>query len=202
MFSKILVILIINISFFINTTAVLADTKGAGEECSQSGDSCIPGYVCVKFDDKTYLCLKRLIGAGEECDPSSSDTRCISGYSCERADSKTYLCQKEPPVVGIFGKIQPPDALKGLLANDPTGAGGISQFITNLIRLIYIAASIMLLFMLLWGAWDWMTSGGDKEKLHAAQQKILHAIIGIILFAAAFAVIRLIGDFTGFKFFT
>ncbi len=56
--------------------------------------------------------------------------------------------------------------------------------------------------MLLWGAWDWMSSEGDKEKLSSAQKKIINAFIGILLFAVAFAVIRILGAFTGFTFFT
>lgn len=100
-----------------------------------------------------------------------------------------------------FGTISPPPALEELIRRDPTGAGGIGQFLSNLIALIYIAASIMLIFMIVWGAWDWLTSGGDKEKLQAARQKIIHAIIGIVLFAAAFAIIQVLGTFTGFTFF-
>lgn len=101
----------------------------------------------------------------------------------------------------IFGKIEPPDQLKGLLQKDPTGAGGISTFLSNFVALMYAAASIMLIFMLLWGAWDWITSGGDKEKLTAARDKLIHAIIGIMLFAVAFAVIQILGQFSGFTFF-
>jgi len=43
--------------------------------------------------------------------------------------------------------------------------------------------------------------GGDKEKIASARGRIFNAIIGIILFAIAFAIIRVIGQFTGFTFF-
>lgn len=101
----------------------------------------------------------------------------------------------------VFGTIKPPDALKGLISKDSTGAGGLSAFLSNLITLFYGVAAIVLIFMLIWGAWDWLTSEGDKEKIASAQRKILNALIGIILFAVAFAVIQIIGQFTGFKFF-
>ncbi len=100
-----------------------------------------------------------------------------------------------------FGKIQPPDALKGLIAKDSTGAGGLSIILSNLITLFYSVAAIVLIFMILLGAFEWMTSGGDKEKLDSARKKILNAIIGIMLFAVTFAVIQVLGTFTGFKFF-
>jgi len=99
----------------------------------------------------------------------------------------------------IFGKIEPPEQLKGLVDKDQTGTEGISLFLSQLVALIYVAAAVMLLFMLLWGAWDWMTSGGDKEKLQAARDKLIHALIGIVLFAAAFAIIRGIEAAFGFK---
>lgn len=101
----------------------------------------------------------------------------------------------------IFGKIQPPDALKGLIQKDPTGAGGISLFLSNLVALIYSLAAIVLIFMFIAGAFEWLTSGGDKEKLESARRKLINAVIGIMLFAVAFAIIQVLGQFTGFKFF-
>lgn len=101
-----------------------------------------------------------------------------------------------------FGTISPPPAIKDFIGIDPTGAGGISKFLTNLVALIYSLATIVLIFMILWGAFDWMTSGGEKEKLESARNKIISAIIGIMLFAIAFAIIQLLGTFTGFKFFS
>lgn len=100
-----------------------------------------------------------------------------------------------------FGTIKPPKELEPFVGKDPTGTGGIGIFLSKLITLIYIVAAIVLIFMLLWGAFDWITSGGEKEKVEAARNKIIHAIVGIILFAAAFAIIAVLGQFTGFTFF-
>lgn len=101
-----------------------------------------------------------------------------------------------------FGTISPPPALKGLVEEEAKRAGGgISFFFSNLIALIYGIAIVVLIFMLLWGAWDWMTSGGEKEKLESAQRRIVNAVVGLMLFAVAFAVIQVLGQFTGFTFF-
>lgn len=102
-----------------------------------------------------------------------------------------------------FGTISPPPAIDkfGGLDLTKTGAVGISKFLSNLITLIYTLAAIVLIFMLLWGAWDWITSEGDKEKLDSARKKIINALVGIILFAVAFAIIQVFGQFTGFEFF-
>ncbi len=105
-------------------------------------------------------------------------------------------------VQDAFGKIAAPSPIQQFLGKtDPTGTEGVSKCLSNLIAIFYTMAAVTLIFMLLWGGWDWITSEGDKEKVSSAQKKILNAIIGIILFAAAFAVIQVFGQFTGFKFF-
>lgn len=111
-------------------------------------------------------------------------------------------CTKSPPDVEcIFGTISPPTAIQKLIGTDTTGTSGLNKFLSNLVILIYSLAAVVLIFMILWGAFDWMTSEGDKEKVASAQRKIINALIGILLFAVAFAVIRLVGQFTGFSFF-
>ncbi len=104
-------------------------------------------------------------------------------------------------VEDVIGKVSPPPALQGIVSKDSSGAGGISLILSNMIILFYSVAAIVLVLMILWGAFDWIISEGEKEKIKSAQVKIINAIIGIILFAVAFAVIQLLGQFTGFKFF-
>lgn len=142
---------------------------------------------------------------GDSCDPDdparrdcNNDTKGFS-YSCLPAKSPppAFLCQQD-----VFGKIKPPAPLQGFITNSKTsGAGAISQFLSNLIILIYSLAGVVLIFMLVWGAFEWLTSGGDKEHIEAARKRIINAIIGILLFALAFAIIRVLGVFTGFTFF-
>jgi hypothetical protein len=97
----------------------------------------------------------------------------------------------------IFGVIKPPLPIQDL----GFGATGIGKFLSNIIRLIYSLAGVALVFMIIWGGWDWITSEGNKEKLDSARNKIMNAIIGLLIFAAAFAVISVLGKFTGFTFF-
>lgn len=175
MIRKIFVLLVINILFLTNTPVTLA--------VRQVGQSCGPSY------------------------PSDSKCETDKGYCCKLDKQtvdpnfpKTYSCQYDP-ICATFGKIEAPDPLEGMLEGDPTGAGAISKFLSNGINLIYSLAAIVLIFMIIWGAFQWLTSGGDKEQLASAQRRIIHAIIGIIIFAAAFAIISVLGTFTGFRFF-
>lgn len=105
-------------------------------------------------------------------------------------------------IPGTFGTISPPPQLQPFIQKGGNGAGGISLFLNNLITLIYIVATIVFVFMILWSAFEWLTSGGSKEKVAGAQTRLTNAFIGILLFAAAFAILKLVGQFTGFTFFT
>lgn len=96
-----------------------------------------------------------------------------------------------------FGKIPVPSPVAAL----GEGGIGIGNFLSSLISLIFTVSGIVFIFMLLWGAFSWLISGGEKEKLAAAQQRIIHAIIGLILIAISFALIGIIGAFTGFELF-
>lgn len=101
----------------------------------------------------------------------------------------------------VFGTISPPPQLSPFIARGGQGAGGISLFLNNLIILIYVIASIIFVFMIIWGAVEWIMSGGNKESYTNAKNRIVHAIIGIVLLAISFAILSLIGSFLGFQFF-
>lgn len=172
MVKKVFLLLIVSIIFLLNGSSVYAVVVPPGFACRPTQDTCAKGAT-----GKSYSCQSTSPGA------------------------TIHLCL-EDPFGGTFGTVKPPDAIKGLIGKDKTGAAAISKFLSNFVSLIYIAATIVLVFMLLWGAWDWLTSEGDKEKLSSAQKKIVNAFIGILLFAVAFALLRVLGAFTGFSFFT
>ncbi len=51
-----------------------------------------------------------------------------------------------------------------------------------------IAALVALLYLLL-GAFAWITSGGSKENIEKAREKIQAAVIGIVLIVAVIAIV-------------
>jgi len=119
--------------------------------------------------------------------------------TCRRQPSGDYACAQVDPTkpADLFGSVVPPVSI----IKFGFGAEGIGNFFTNLITVIYAISMVVLIFMLLWGAFDWITSEGDKEKLDKARGKIINAIIGVVILAAAFAIIQVLGVFTGFSFF-
>jgi len=56
------------------------------------------------------------------------------------------------------------------------------------IRLLFIVAGLAALLYLLLGAIAWITSGGNKENVESARNKIMHAVIGLILIFVVLAV--------------
>lgn len=172
----------------------------------------IKKIIVLVFIFAAYFLSVTLVTAADipplqPCDPKRIEAgtdRCVdangipSGYSCySRIDPVTKrvvgdFCQRD-----VFGQVQAPEAIKNL----GFGSAGISKFLNNLITLIYMIASVVFVFMILWGALEWLTSGGNKDNLDNARKRITQAIIGIILFGIAFALMSLVGVFTGFTFF-
>lgn len=85
----------------------------------------------------------------------------------------------------IFGTIAPPQGV-GDLGKDPVQ--GVGKLLTTGLQIVFLVAGLMTLFYLLWGAFDWVTSNGEKEALSKAQKKMTSAVVGLILLVAAFTI--------------
>lgn len=78
------------------------------------------------------------------------------------------------------------------------GFSSLGNFITNFLTLALAVAILVVLVMLIWGAFEWITSGGDKEAVAKARNRIINALIGLAVLAIAFALARVAGQFVGF----
>ena len=65
----------------------------------------------------------------------------------------------------------------------------LADILTFLIRGFFILAGVMALLMLLMGALAWVTSGGNKENVDKAVDKITAAVLGLIIIVAVLAII-------------
>lgn len=68
----------------------------------------------------------------------------------------------------------------------------ISVVITFIIRALFVVAGLMALLYLLLGGISWVTSGGNKESVQKARDKIEAAVIGLIVVFAVLAVVVLL----------
>ncbi len=83
----------------------------------------------------------------------------------------------------------------------PPGVGfnSVSAFISSALVLVFTIGAFLVLIMLIVGAYEWITSGGDKEAVGKARGRIINALIGLLVLAVAFALVRLVGQFTGIQ---
>lgn len=73
----------------------------------------------------------------------------------------------------------------------------IGLLISSLINLALIIAGIAAFAYLIWGGVQWITSGGDKGNVEAAQKRIQAAIVGLFVVFSAWAIMLLIQSFLG-----
>jgi len=70
---------------------------------------------------------------------------------------------------------------------------------TRLLRVIMIVAVILVFVYLIWGGFQYITSGGEKGKTEAARNKIVAAIVGLIILASSYAILTIALQFIGFQ---
>ncbi len=70
----------------------------------------------------------------------------------------------------------------------------VGTFLSNILTIIFVVAALAVLFMLVWGAFSWITSGGDKDAVGGARKRIINALIGLAVLALAFFITRVVGQ--------
>lgn len=100
------------------------------------------------------------------------------------------LAANVPPIV--------PPVISGYAGRTQADTPGLfAKFVSGIIGLLLIGATIWSFFQLILGGFDWISSGGDKGKLEAAQKRITNAIIGLIFVFASWAIFLFILRFLG-----
>ena len=93
-------------------------------------------------------------------------------------------------------------AIPPLLGDNPDSVSYLGKLLPSLVSLILVVGAVIFFFSLVMGAIQWISSGGDKQKLESARGRITSAIIGLVVLLAAFAIIRIIQDFFGIEILT
>jgi hypothetical protein len=68
----------------------------------------------------------------------------------------------------------------------------ITDILTFIFRFFFIVAGLFALLYLLLGALAWISSGGNKESVDKAREKIMAAIVGLVLIFVVLAVVIVI----------
>lgn len=72
------------------------------------------------------------------------------------------------------------------------GIGSFGQIISYYVPIAFSIAGIMVVIYFLVGVFEFIISFGDKNAVAAAKDKILHAVIGLILLLIAFVIFRVL----------
>lgn len=78
-----------------------------------------------------------------------------------------------------------------------SGVGFLQRLLPALVAGGLVIGVVIFFFMLLIGAIQWITSGGDKAAAEAARGKITNAIVGLVILLSLFAIIQLLETFFG-----
>ncbi|KKU83622.1 hypothetical protein A2973_02700 [Candidatus Gottesmanbacteria bacterium RIFCSPLOWO2_01_FULL_49_10] len=87
----------------------------------------------------------------------------------------------------------------GNIALDPkAGLVGVTSTVSSIVGVMTVAAGIWFIFQFLVGGFHWITSGGDKAKLHDARERITNAFVGLIIVVGGWSILALVGQFFGY----
>lgn len=71
--------------------------------------------------------------------------------------------------------------------------GGLILFLTNIIRLLFVAAGIFAFVNLIIAGFQYMGAGGDAKQIASAWSRIWQSLLGLIIIVGSFALAALIG---------
>jgi hypothetical protein len=108
------------------------------------------------------------------------------------------LAQHYQDVGNLFG-IGP----LGLENTDASMSGLVfNRLISIVLGTMTMFAGIWFLILLVTAAYKWMNAGGDKAALEEAREKMLHAVIGLVIVIAAIFIVDLVGNILGISYIT
>jgi len=73
----------------------------------------------------------------------------------------------------------------------------LGDLVNRVLTFLLPMAGIVLLFVLIWGGYDYMMSQGNPEKIKSAQAKITTGLIGFFLLISSYLVVRVIAAIFG-----
>jgi type IV secretory pathway VirB2 component (pilin) len=93
--------------------------------------------------------------------------------------------------IALWTLVVPLAARAGL--EDPLGAGGnVAEIGNRLITGALGVTGILAIIAFIWGGIEWMTSGGNTERIGKGKKMIVWAIVGLIVIFGSYAILNLI----------
>ncbi len=73
----------------------------------------------------------------------------------------------------------------------------IGSILNLLLPTIMIVASLVFLAILLYGAFTYVTSSGEQDKVQKARKTITYSVLGLVLILFSYLIVSLVGVVTG-----
>ncbi len=140
-----------------------------------------------------------------------------SGLKLVKSGDAYYLSTTEEDGTTTYREVDPTSTISAQTAttNAATDSGGlftpvrpstgyikdIGSLINFILQIVIVLALLLVFFNLIMAGLQWITSGGDKGKIDAARQRIISAIVGILVLSAAYATAQLVAYILGFESF-
>ena len=150
--------------------------------------------------------VSKITAAGGSLTSGSSSTKTSANSSATTANSGGVALTSEDGATYLTTSIVGEDT------SDPNNpdyrylpsgfARNLTAIITGVLSLIMALVAILVFFMLVWGGVEWILSGGDKGKTEQARNKIVSALIGLLIVAASYAILYLVLRFLGYNSLT
>lgn len=160
------------------------DVSAAGCSWSATG-SCAAGQCWGRYDaTEGQRCCD--VGATS---PSTQGGTCVcaSGGAWKDAADPTKPCISSEGGGGTGSTIRNPvisDALQSVTS--------LSNYLGTFWQLAYIVAGILVLVYLIMGAIKYIISGGDEKAVTSAKTMMTNAVIGLIILAASYPIIKIV----------
>jgi hypothetical protein len=84
----------------------------------------------------------------------------------------------------------------------PAGfADNIGSYLNSVLGIVIVVCLLLVFYHFIAAGLQWITSGGDKSKTEEARNKIVNAVVGILIVSASFAVVGFVAYVLGFDSF-
>jgi outer membrane phospholipase A len=87
----------------------------------------------------------------------------------------------------VVGRINVGNVIPGVYQT----TGGFGIFISNILRLVFVAAGVWAFVNVIIGGFQFISAGGDSKAVSAAWNRIWQSLLGLIIVVGSFAIITM-----------
>ena len=118
----------------------------------------------------------------KECYINESGISCLSSTAIAQKKGTSKTPDTDTKSRGLFGL----DQAAGDLFDKP--GKDIPSIISNVVLTLLNMVGVIFLILIIYGGIQWMTSGGNEQRIEKAKKILLNATVGLIIIILAYAI--------------